>query len=72
VNLHPPEDSGLVWFNRWEERGFNEGGEGEVRREVLIIFMFGSREGMGGEVSDFNYIYVLLGFLYVGIILVKL
>jgi hypothetical protein len=48
------------------------GREGEVGGDILIIFMFGSREGMRGEVSDFNYIYVLLGFLYVGIILVKL
>jgi hypothetical protein len=25
---------------------------------ILIFFMFGSREGRGGGVRDFNYIYV--------------
>jgi hypothetical protein len=42
----------------WEGRRgiFIEGRGGEGK--LLITYVFGSKEGMGGEVRDFNYRYV--------------
>jgi hypothetical protein len=40
-----------LWFKRGKcRRDFNrEGKEGEGRRDILFIYMFGSKEGRGGE-----------------------
>jgi hypothetical protein len=46
----------LVRSRGGEGRDFNEGEgrEGEGRRDFLIIYMFGSKEGRGREGRDFN------------------
>jgi hypothetical protein len=43
-----------------EGRDFNEGEgrEGEVREDLLIIYMFGSKDVRGREKRDFNRKYV--------------
>jgi hypothetical protein len=46
----------LVQKRGGDERDFNEGEgrEGEGRRNLLTIYMFGSKEGRGREERDFN------------------
>jgi hypothetical protein len=45
-----------LWFKRGKcRRDFNrEGKEGEGRRDLLFIYMFGSKEGRGGKRMNFN------------------
>jgi hypothetical protein len=47
---------GSVWFNTGEGRYFNEGEgkRGEVRGDILIKYMFGSKDERGGEGKYFN------------------
>jgi hypothetical protein len=49
---------GVFGSKEWEGRRgiFIEGRGGEGK--LLITYVFGSKEGMGGEVRDFNYRYV--------------
>jgi hypothetical protein len=47
----------LVQNRGGEGRDFNEGEgrEGEGRRNLIVIYMFGSNKGGGGEGRNFNY-----------------
>jgi hypothetical protein len=47
---------GCVWFKIEEGRGgiLMRGREGEGRRNLLINYMFGSKEERGGEGMNFN------------------